>query len=330
MGAGSGVSKIAFWVFLEIFVGHTLRLPSFPSSWSSCAKCQYRLRSDFASDILPTVKSTGPQWDTVLRETLPQLFGSEEKEQSALNRSDSKGKYGLVTIAVGNPDYWQRKGREGDDFFGLLSCLKHSADRYDTTLPFHLIYGGGFNGSTLTSLRSLGYIIDDYSNMTSFFRQIHHPLFRAQEAFKQQRLFKPAVALNRHDVWATYFKFLIWTMIQYEKVLFIDADVVLYENPERLFSEKNLRKLKFQAHSETRRRRYEGVNTHLMYVEPSLDTFKTIVDRADRGLYLPYTNTEQDVLEWFFLPRLFTGIFSDKRIALRHMHGKKECNRTIT
>ncbi len=49
----------------------------------------------------------------------------------------------------------------------------------------------------------------------------------------------------------------------------------------------------------------DGLNSHLMIITPSQETFDEIITRAKQGEYIPFTNTEQDVLEALWMPRLF-------------------------
>ena len=49
--------------------------------------------------------------------------------------------------------------------------------------------------------------------------------------------------------------------------------------------------------SETAKRGYKGINTHMMLLRPSLDVYALIAANAASGHFIPYTRTEQDVLE---------------------------------
>lgn len=109
----------------------------------------------------------------------------------------------------------------------------------------------------------------------------------------------------------------------------MDADVILQEDPMSMFTMKQFENVTFQAFRESAKRPYEGLNTHMMMVKPDVRVFRKIVERAKMGLYVPYTNTEQDVLEWMFPPELFTKLFDTGRdnrgLAVKHLHGAKHC-----
>jgi hypothetical protein len=67
---------------------------------------------------------------------------------------------------------------------------------------------------------------------------------------------------------------------------------------------------------------YIGQNTHIMLLTPSNEVLEKIVYHARDGIYVPYTNTEQDVLEAIFNSDQFTAAFSDANAALLHLHGR--------
>jgi hypothetical protein len=56
------------------------------------------------------------------------------------------------------------------------------------------------------------------------------------------------------------------------------------------------------AASETAKRGYMGINTHMMLLRPSLDVYALITANAASGHFIPYTRTEQDVLESLLPP----------------------------
>ena len=44
-------------------------------------------------------------------------------------------------------------------------------------------------------------------------------------------LFAGQGSKNRNDGWATYFKFLLWDHVEYDRILFLDADVTVHFAP---------------------------------------------------------------------------------------------------
>jgi len=47
-------------------------------------------------------------------------------------------------------------------------------------------------------------------------------------------------------------------------------------------------------------RSYDGLNTHVMFLRPSSHIFTILQLKSEHGEFVPYTNTEQDVLETVF------------------------------
>ena len=350
----SGTVPAFIWVAIGIIVGHLLRIPlervyetsSRPYQVTTGLAGTHKLENintavEKNSSFLPEDPSlqnktteTTSELDRQLATYLPHLFtpsGSKDVQPDQINTTSSlpsnKGKYAIITAVVKTPAYWYNRPNRRASFFNMTYCLLRSARQNNSTLPFHLIYGGGLTDLELDSLRNLGYIINDFSNMSNFFQNIYHPVYSVYQAYQEKRLYldptiKGAVQ-GRKDGWATYFKYLTWTFTQYERVIFIDTDVIFHENPDQIFGVEELKGLEFQAFAETAKRNYVGLNTHLMYVKPDLETFRMILDTADRGQWIPYTNTEQDVLEWIYPPKLFTKVF--KKQSIKHKHGQKSC-----
>ena len=83
------------------------------------------------------------------------------------------------------------------------------------------------------------------------------------------------------------------------RVLLVDADTVLWSSPDAWLAAEARR---FAATAEAAVRGFTGLNTHLVLLAPDRDgaTFAALLARASECNYLPYTNTEQDVLEAHF------------------------------
>ena len=76
--------------------------------------------------------------------------------------------------------------------------------------------------------------------------------------------------------------------------------------------------LYFLATPERYKRSYDGLNTHMMYLQPNALIMKLLRDKAKTGDFLPYTNTEQDVIETAFSPHA-SGVTEASRFP-RHDH----------
>ena len=69
-------------------------------------------------------------------------------------------------------------------------------------------------------------------------------------------------------------RFHAWRLTQFAVVLHTDVDVLFLESPERALRAAHEKQLIFQAAaSETAKRGYMGINTHMMLLRPSLDVY---------------------------------------------------------
>ena len=153
-------------------------------------------------------------------------------------------------------------------------------------------------------MKRLGLIVRDRTSMARFFKSIWHPVYnlsRAQEFGKrytgQDNV--PRVVQKRKDGWATYVKFLAWSMSQCKRVLAFDADCHFDANiEEELVSGPDE---EFSAYPPpaygTAGRGYLGINSARLLLTPSPHKYEMIVGAANRSEYIPFTNIDQDVLE---------------------------------
>jgi hypothetical protein len=139
----------------------------------------------------------------------------------------------------------------------------------------------------------------------------------------------------RLDGFATLYKLYAWTLVRYEMVLHTDLDIVLVASPEPALRAARAQGLLFQALSEKAYRGYYGLNTHMMLLRPNADTFELLMTNAIRGHFIPFTRTEQDVLETVFPPQVVRGAWNETASARppvewpRHRHWGPEAERRI-
>jgi hypothetical protein len=204
--------------------------------------------------------------------------------------------------------HWNKKHNDMllDTFF--LYC---SARWAGSGLPFHITVSGIEQGG-LELLEDLGYHVHDLSVLEDIVKhKWYKPIFSKKEAADQGRLWIDPIsvarygvdaehALDRKDGWATYFKFFAWNNTQLDIVLHTDVDVQFLGNPDGFIHDAAKHGEVFIATAETGGRQYPGLNTHMMFMRPSRTVFEDLVQKATTGDYAPLTNTEQDVLEWYF------------------------------
>ena len=164
--------------------------------------------------------------------------------------------------------------------------LKCSADRLGTSLPFHIIYGGGLMESELTLLMRFGFIIEDYSKEVGFIKSKCCELCPNQE---------------RRDGWATTFKLFAWKALAYDLVLHVDLDACFAgRSPEKAL--KDLQKLNITFLSD-QSPSGPGWHSHIFALKPSMQKFKEMMNFT-LGTPRPYCS-EQDRLGDVFNTEVF-------------------------
>ena len=105
---------------------------------------------------------------------------------------------------------------------------------------------------------------------------------------------------QRQDGLCTALKFFYWNLTEYESITHLDTDVCLKEDivPWILRMEED--DMFFAATRERFDRSYDGLNTHVMFLRPSSRIFTLLQQKSEHGEFVPFTNTEQDVLETVF------------------------------
>lgn len=132
----------------------------------------------------------------------------------------------------------------------MLNALltRCSAACYGSKMEYHLIFAGlekykddgsfgsGNTESVLELMTRFGWIIDNHTADIPRMKSIYKPVFTKQQAEEQERWWghlhvqggRLGDILDRRDGWATYLKFLAWSKSDYERILFIDTDVVFF------------------------------------------------------------------------------------------------------
>lgn len=104
---------------------------------------------------------------------------------------------------------------------------------------------------------------------------------------------------RRTDGWKTAYKFVLWNMTAFERILYYDLDTIVLSDPSPFVSSA---RQTFVAAVECGRRGYVGLNTHLMLLRPNKQIFTDLVKKSQQLDYAAVTNTEQDVLEAYWCP----------------------------
>ena len=115
---------------------------------------------------------------------------------------------------------------------------------------------------------------------------------------------------RRSDYACTSLKLLAWNLTEYDKVLMADTDVFFMEDPlpwlrrqwHLTFAATNelMNVNEMADEGRVSARGYHGLNTHLVLLTPSTVVLELLLDLATTGSFVPYTNSEQDVIETLF------------------------------
>jgi hypothetical protein len=110
----------------------------------------------------------------------------------------------------------------------------------------------------------------------------------------------PKTVQKRTDGKCTTLKFAAWDLVEYDAFLLADSDVCFDEDVYPFLIDMFQKERYFLASAEGGTRGWVGLNTHMVYAKPDVLLGKIMRDKASAGTFLPYTNTEQDVLETMF------------------------------
>lgn len=211
----------------------------------------------------------------------------------------------------------------------LLKCTAGSS-----TMPFHLMHAG-LNNFEANLLKKFGWILHDVSHEVDFAKWLYRPVYTEEEAHRLKRPWldrsEPSRVGIDHPVkampdgWATYFKYFAWRA-PYEKVLLLDLDVCFTDASRPLEERIMAMPDKEFLASKDLTREYYGLDSHMVLLKPSNDTFASLIRRSKEGAYIPYTNGDQDVLEFEFHPDVVAQ--EQMSFYIPHLHSEEQISCT--
>lgn len=169
------------------------------------------------------------------------------------------------------------------------------AARATTHLPLFILTAN-LASKTQTELCTLGLNVID---ATQFHTQtFFHPMFDlTNTSWRDVVARKPQ---PRTDGWKTAYKFMLWNLTVFDRIVYYDLDVIILADP-LAFVNRSAR-WPFVTSVECGRRGYIGLNSHLMLLKPNSTIFDTLIAKSALSDYAVATNTEQDVLEAYWCP----------------------------
>ncbi|KAL1500144.1 hypothetical protein AB1Y20_012815 [Prymnesium parvum] len=217
----------------------------------------------------------------------------------------------LFTTVCNSTDYAGRHG-EAQIFSALMLAASIRMVR-STVQLVAMTYG--FNSMALANLTHAGYKVRDYSDEApDQFAMV--PRFTPKTLRRWPREPQSNKVQKRRDSVCTSFKFHAWDAIDYDGILLADTDVVFREDPLPWMRARLVENEYFHANSEIAYRNYVGINSHLIWLQPDRQIYRMLVDAAQLGNFIPYTNGDQDVIE---------SLFTNHRPKLSlpaHLHSK--------
>lgn len=227
----------------------------------------------------------------------------------------------ILTVVAGNPPPGAALPGRQDAYVNYAVDLSRSLDGVGSAVD-RVAVVAFLAPSFHAQLASAGWCVRDFSPADGGARGIdmscyYHPLYNRSEAVAQKRrwILPNNNFRGRRDGTATYYKFLAFSLTEYARVMVVDADVAMLENPDPFllsygedFAPAKIEKRHGHhsmlsaraADEEAAPLEYAGMNTHMMITTPSARDFRQLLWLASEGLYVPFTNTEQDVLEAHF------------------------------
>lgn len=137
----------------------------------------------------------------------------------------------------------------------------------------------------------------------------------------------------RENSWMMFTKLNLWKLIQFQSIIYLDADVVALKNIDQVFglsTECNFAAVKDMG--------YNGLSAGVMFLKPNIDTFNDMINNIENNEY-DNTYSDQSFTNWYFaiknknwrqLPDIFNVLqkrvpFEQNfdQIAVFHYNGQK-------
>mmetsp|Transcript_17075 Transcript_17075/g.50899 ORF Transcript_17075/g.50899 Transcript_17075/m.50899 type:complete len:411 (-) Transcript_17075:21-1253(-) len=170
-----------------------------------------------------------------------------------------------------------------------------------STLP-HYITVVDVPPAEIKLMRDIGILVVDRSHEVELVKSWWKPVFDEETARQLGRMWVDGNSdgTGRRDGWTTLFKFFAWNETGYDRVFVVDMDVVFIGDPGQQLQKLARSPAGLHVEGQQAKRKYVGITVHAMLLRPSQRVFAELVQKSVAGDYVPYTNGEQDILEWYF------------------------------
>lgn len=226
---------------------------------------------------------------------------------TAAVRSLPAARFAFVLALCNMSDH---KGRTGGYQLVAAHAVMRSLNRTGSHMvPVCLTHG--FGAPAMQLLRQFGCHVLDVSDEPANMHMLAHNDGRAKwpSAGRVQL---------RLDFVATGMKFHAWELTMYDRVIVSDSDMCILEDPEPWMAahlDEQFVAPVIPLDQEVRG--FLGISSHYMLVRPSLQVARILKDMGRSGGFVPYTNSDQDVIETVFPAHAQHGVMLPK-----HAHQK--------
>ncbi len=98
----------------------------------------------------------------------------------------------------------------------------------------------------------------------------------------------------RENSWMMFTKLNLWRLVDYEKLVFLDADCIACRNVDEMMDMPSVSAVKDIG--------YGGISAGVLILEPNIDTFNDMMKDIDKDVY-DNTYSDQSFLDWYLKDR---------------------------
>ncbi|XP_042518436.1 putative UDP-glucuronate:xylan alpha-glucuronosyltransferase 5 [Macadamia integrifolia] len=235
------------------------------------------------------IGSCGPMWEIFRCDDLLIHEGNSWIYRPNLRRLLQKVLMPVGSCKLALPQMIQGEGRVDHDFSNLYNPIEQPRDAYVTILHSSEAYVCGaiaLAQSIIQTGSSKDLVLLADQSITKKTRQA---LRKSGWKIKNiKRIRNPLGRKNAYNEW-NYSKFRLWQLVEYDKVIFIDSDSIVFKNMDEFFGSPELSAVgndKFRF------------NSGIMLIEPSMCVFKSLMKK--RHTLVSYNGGDQGFLNEAF------------------------------
>lgn len=166
-----------------------------------------------------------------------------------------------------------------DDFLDGVVCLKKSLDRVKTQFDLYCMITREVSSSSIDTLREIN---------------VETILVDRIEVGRT----KGIKDRYKENSWMMFTKMNIWRLVQFNSLVYLDADLVFVQNADELITQTALNPNVFFAAAE-HIAGDEGIQAGLMFVRPDIEVFDDMLKKVEFEDY-DNTHSDQSFVNWYF------------------------------